>query len=345
MFDEVINKILESIDESSLLKEAYPKFSGEGYRAHKIDIKNFHEIKKLNSSRKIAFVDGGNAEIIGSANFSLNLIRVGYLIYQNNKKIIYKKFEIFAFIQAVNENNEICYKSSFFTSNNSIKMDEILFSSFDHSLMNGINRVEISSVPNAIRRFTELRLAKIISENNFCDIIVLDGNLQSTLTNENKYLNELYESCTKNKIILAALSKSNSLFTDNGNLLSAVLSSISKLPVWFYYPIAEINNHNHKAEMFFVKLHSNSKHIFRFEIFNIQKMMAENVISEITSNCCDPIFFGYPYGLIEADRIARVSNEEREMIKTTILVKLRNKNVEKYLNASNAHQILDKISF
>ena len=45
MFDEVISKILESIDEKSILTEAYPKFSGEGYRAHKIDIKNFHEIK------------------------------------------------------------------------------------------------------------------------------------------------------------------------------------------------------------------------------------------------------------------------------------------------------------
>ena len=345
MFDEVAKKILESMDESSLLTEMYPKFSGEGYRAHKIDIKNFHEIEKLNSSRKISFVDGGNAEIIGSANFSLNLIRVCYIIYQNNKKIISKKFEIFAFIQAVNENNEICYKSSFFTSNNSIKMDEILFSSFDHSLMNGINRAEISSVPNAIRRFMELKLAKSLSDNKLSDIIVIDGNLQSTLTNEYKYLNELYESCTKNNLILAALSKTNSLFTDNGNLLSAVLSSISKLPVWFYHPIAEINNHNHKAEMFFVKLNLSSKHIFRFEIFNVQKMFAEQVIGEISLNCCDPIFPGYPYGLIEADRIARVSNQEKEMLKTTILVKLRNKNVDKYLNASNAHEILDRISF
>lgn len=345
MFEEVAKKILESIDENLLITEMYPKFSGEGYRAHKIDIKNFHEIKKADAGRKIAFIDGGHAEIIGSANFSLNLIRVCYSIYQNNKKIITKKFDIFAFIRAVNENGEICYKSSFFTSNSAVKLDEIMFSSFDHTLMQGVNRAEIGNAANAIRRFMELRLAKSVSDSKICDIIVLDGNLQSTLTNENKYLNELYESCSLNNTILSALSKTNSLFTDNGNLLSAVLSNIAKLPLWFYYPIAEINNHNHKAEMFLVKLHSSSKYVFRFEIFNVQRMAAENVINELSSNCRDPIFIGYPYGLVEADRIARVSNQEKEMLKTTILVKLRNKNVEKYLNAANAHQILDKISF
>ena len=56
MYDEVIKKILESIDESKILTEAYPRFSGEGYRAHKIDIKNFHEIKKTVTNKKIAFV-------------------------------------------------------------------------------------------------------------------------------------------------------------------------------------------------------------------------------------------------------------------------------------------------
>ena len=345
MFDELASKILELIDEKSLLTEMYPKFSGEGYRAYKIDAKNFHEIKKLNSSGKIAFVDGGNAEIIGSANFSLNLIRVCYIIYQNNKKISTKKLEFFSFTRAVNNNNEIYYDTVLIGQKNSNFLEETSFSSFDPTLMNGVNRAEIGNAANAIRRFMELKLAKSVSDGKLSDIIVLDGNLQATLTNENKCLNELYESCTKNNIILSALSKTNSLFTDNGNLLSAVLSSISKLPIWLYHPIAEISNHNHKAEMFFVKLNPSSKHVFRFEIFNVQKMMAEQVIGEISLNCCDPIFAGYPYGLIEADRMARVSNQEKEMLKTMILVKLRNKNVEKYLNASNAHEILDRISF
>jgi len=344
MYDEVIEKILKVLDESSITA-SYPKFSGEGYKVYKIDIKNFHEIIPSTANKKIAFVDGGNAEIIGSANFSLNMVRVCCAVYKNNRKINTKKFEIIAFIQAINKNNEIYYKTSFFNTKNSIELDDISFNSFDHTLMLGVNRAEISNVANAIRRFAELKLAKQIADDKTADIIVLDGNLQSTITNENNCLNELYDSCSKNNIVLSALSKTTSLFTDNGNLLSVVLSSISALQSWFYYPIVEISNTNHKAEMFFIKFHNRSKHIFRFEIFNVQRAKAEEIINVIASNCIDPIFIGYPYGLVEADRIARISNQEKESLKTMFLVKLKSKNIEKYLNSVNAHEILDKISF
>lgn len=345
MYDEVIKKILESIDEKSILTENYPKFSGEGYKVCKIDKNNFHQIEKSRLNKKIAFVDGGNAEIIGSANFSLNLIRVCCVIYQNNKKISSKKFEILAFINTFNENEEIYYKTSFFNLKNNLELENISFNSYDPSLMIGLNRASISSVANAIRRFAELRLAKKISEEKIAEIIVLDGNLQSTLTNENRYLIGLYESCNKNNIILTAISKTASLFTHNGDLLSVVLDRISNIPTWFYHPIVKINNTNHKAEIFSVKFHSKSNYIFRFEIFNAQKANAEETINELANNCIDPIFIGYPYGLVEADKIARVSNQEKNSLKTIFLLKLKDKNIEKYISSINAHEILDRITF
>lgn len=345
MFDEVIDKILSTIDEKEIFTETYPKFSGEGYRAHKIDIKNFHKIEKSVSGKKIAFIDGGNAEIIGSANFSLNIIRTCYAIYQNNRKIAAKRFEILAFVKAVNEQGDIYFKTTLFNLNSSLKLDEVSFNSMDHALMQGINRAEITNVANAIRRFAELRLAKHVSDNNLSDFVILDGNLQSTLTNENHYLSKLYESCEKNNVVFGALSKTSSIFTENGNLLSAVLSGISSLDSWFYHPIADIENHNHKAEMFFAKFHEKSRHVFRFEIFNAQKTKSEQLINELASNCSDPIFIGYPYGLVEADRIARVPNNEKESLKTMLMAKLNSRGIEKYLSAVNAHDILDKISF
>ena len=118
MFDEIIERILEILDDNAFI-ETYPKFSGEGYKPYKIDIKNFHEIKKKISNKKIAFIDGGNAEIIGSANFSFNLIRIAYIIYKNNKKISVKKLEFFILIRAVNHDNEIYYKTSFYGLENS----------------------------------------------------------------------------------------------------------------------------------------------------------------------------------------------------------------------------------
>jgi len=345
MFDEVIEKILSTVNEKEIFTETYPKFSGEGYKAHKIDVKNFHRIEKKLSGRKIAFIDGGNAEIIGSANFSLNLIRVCCAIYQNNKKIKSKKFEILAFTKAIDENGEIHFKTAFFSMNGSLNLEEVSFSSLDRTLMHGVNRAEIINAANAIRRFAELKLAKHVADNRLSDFIALDGNLQCTLTNENAYLDELYGSCEENDVVLGALGKTSSMFTDNGNLLSAVLSGMGSPGSWIYYPIADIENCNHRAEIFFVKFHDKSKHVFRLEIFNVQKNKAEEAISMLAANSTDPIFIGYPYGLVEADRMARVSNNERESLKTMLLVKLRSRNIERYLSAANAHEILDRISF
>ncbi len=345
MYEEIVEKITESLDRNE--ESAYPKFSSEGYKAHRIDAKNFAEIMpSRGTDKRIAFIDGGNAEIIGSQNFSLNLIRVCCSIFRNNRKLSLKKFEFFSLIRAIDEDGEICYKTDFFIpANYGISLGELSFNSLDPTLTLGVNRAEIGSVANAIRRFAELRLAKLISDEKSAEVIVLDGTLQSTLSNENTYLDELYSSCSANNVVLSALSKTSSLFTDSGNLLSVVLGNISKLPAWFYYPIAEINNVNHKAEMFFAKFHSKSRHIFRLEIFNGQKAQAEETINLLASNCIDPVFIGYPYGLVDADKFARVSKQEKESFKTIFLVKLKNKNIEKYLSSANAHEILDRISF
>lgn len=344
MYDEVIKKILEYLDKNLLSSQTCPKLSGKGYKAHQIDVKNFHQIKIQDSNKKISFVDGGSAEIIGSANFSLSVIRVCYAAYQSNKKINAGKFEVLAFVHAINQDNEIHYKSAFFRTKNSIDLGEVSFSSFDPTLMSGRNRAEIGSVANAIRRFAELRLARSIADERAADIIVLDGNLQSTLTNENKYINELYDSCIKNNVILTALSKTTSLFTEEGNLLSAALDNISSIPLWYYHPVAEIDSINHRAEMFFAKFHKSSKHIFRLEIFKEQKAKAEETIGTLAGNCTDPVFIGYPYGLVEADKAARVSNHEKDSLKTMFLLRLGNKDIVKYLSSSNAHEILDSIS-
>ena len=344
MFDEAIEKILAVINKKDAFGEIYPKFSGEGYNSFKVDLKNFHEIQPA-INKKIAFIDAGNAEIIGSSNFSLSLIRACYVIFQNNKKLGFRKFEALALTQAVGESNEILYKTSFFKTNNSMDLQEISFNSLDSNLMVGMNRAEIGSAANAIRRFAELRLAKSVAEQKIADMIVLDGNLQSTLTNENAYLKELYSSCDKNDVKLSALSKTTSLFTSNGDLLSAVLTRMSSLASWFYHPIAEISSLSHNAEMFFVKFHEKSRHVFRFEIYNKQKEFAEEIIGALAANCADPVFIGYPYGLIEADRIARIGKNEKESLKARFLFKLQDKNIEKYLSSRNAHEILDRISF
>ncbi|MFB6199017.1 MAG: hypothetical protein ABEI52_12245, partial [Halobacteriaceae archaeon] len=57
----------------------------------------------------------------------------------------------------------------------------------------------------------------------------------------------------------------------------------------------------------------------------------------------DPVFPGYPYGLIEADRLARVSHDEAAAKRTRLQSAFGKdwERVEKRLHTRDAHDILD----
>jgi NurA-like 5'-3' nuclease len=69
----------------------------------------------------------------------------------------------------------------------------------------------------------------------------------------------------------------------------------------------------------------------------------------LSLNSSDPVFPGYPYGLIDADQHARISEQERQMLNlrmTVLLEKDKNKKmINNSLNSMNAHSILDRIKF
>src|SRR3990167_10453499 len=76
MDKEIIKKIKEKITGNiAQYSDSYPKFSNPSYRPFRISENNFHHFAENDSGRKMAFVDGGNMEIVSSPNLSLSLIR------------------------------------------------------------------------------------------------------------------------------------------------------------------------------------------------------------------------------------------------------------------------------
>ena len=345
MIDEVI-KSLKAISNIETTKN-HADFPKEGYKPIEIDKKNFHTIAPKALDQKIAFIDGGNSEILKAPNFSLQLIRVCYVIYQNNKHLESKKQEMFTLTTSINKDGKISYQTKIISKTTLIDDKNLLFDSFDKTLVEGINRASISKIGSVIRRFLEIKTATLVLEKlGKADIIVIDGNLQATITNEELYLDELYEKAIQKDVIISALSKTSNLLTKKGQSLHSILLSIAPSGCWYYYPLVEINNLNHKAEIFFIKLNNNSKHIFRFEISNKQKEHSKAVLEALASNSNDPIFLGYPYGLIKADKQARVSNKEITYLKTLITTRLGKSwnNLKQLTTAIDAHDILDNIS-
>jgi len=348
--EDIFNKIIELVKNNTFeANDNCVKFSDPNYEAFEFRRENFHSIKGLDKINKIAFVDGGNAEIIKSSNFSLNLIRVYYSIYSGNKKVKSMKTDFYSFTYAKDIDNELFYSTEIISPEDKIIPDknDLLLNSFDQTIKEGIARANISTMANLVRRFSEIKIASIVADNlEENDIIVLDGSLQCTFTNERKYLEELYDKALKKKVIVSGLSKTTTLLTDKGNSIGNALNKFNFPGKWFYHPVANINSKEHKADIAFVKLHENSKHIFRFEVYKEQKEQLNEVISLLARNCKDPIFVGYPYGLIDADRSARISNNEKSMMRTFFSVKFGKdwEKIKESLSNIDAHEILDSIS-
>ena len=85
--------------------------------------------------------------------------------------------------------------------------------------------------------------------------------------------------------------------------------------------------------------------MFKFESFKNSKICVDAVFSFLAANSTDPVFLGYPYGLVESDRFARVSNRERECIRTMFMAKAGNRwgFIEKGSRSVDAHSVLDSI--
>lgn len=271
---------------------------------------NFLQIPSIN--QQITFIDGGNAEILSSGNFCLSFIRIAAVTFPG-KKI--DKHEFYLFTKAEWKNNDLYYSSKIFTlTEKLVDETDLYISSNDNSIKTGSERAPITKIASMARRFAELKLASRY------DSVLLDGILEPTYKNEEKYLFLLTKTT-------GALAKSSSLFTTSGNSPVVLLNKIGPGDCWRY----RVNE-----KTYFVKLHPQAKHVFRFEGNN-------EILPLLIDNSNDALFLGYPYGLILVDKIARVSNEEKKSLMMKFLLNKENKEISEYLRTADAHSILDRI--
>jgi len=269
---------------------------------------NFKTINPV-IGKSIAFIDGGQAEILTSSNFCLSFIRVFGVVFKDNRKIHSVKKEFYVLTTCKKVDEELIYSSALY-GDELIDKEDLVFNANDPLLQTGNRKVAVSKISNIARRFAELSLASQMES----DFIVLDGTLEKSYPGEGKYLEKLAN--------VSALAKTTDLVTVNGNNPANVL----QFSGCWNYPLTEKTS--------FVKLHERGDHIFRFE-------GSREVLSFLLHNSSDPIFLGYPYGLIYADKMARVSNNERKSLEVQFMI--RNKKLQYYLNSKNAHTILDSV--
>src|SRR3989338_1927311 len=315
-------------------------FSDPKYECFEIDGNKFVEIKSSDLTSTLSsefskypaciFIDGGNAEIILSPGFSVSLIRLGAVAYNGRKKLFAKRSQHYCLVKSVIEDGKIFYNAKLVVDDSSSKglldNDEMKIDSMDGTIREGIHRGSISKVAGIVRRLAELKLAIELCSENENAIIVLDGSLQASSSRECECLDVLYGIAKKNFCNVIGLCKTNTLLTEKGFPVSFALENKAKsrhVGKWCY-KVASSKNKDHIADIYFAKLHEKSSRAFRMDVFNGIEINdnINSIMESLSANSVDATFLGYPYGLVEADKIARVSNSESEILKTRTKAKL-----------------------
>ncbi len=320
----MINEIVEEISKRTTDSEGkLPVFGDKRYVPIEFSETNYHEIGK-GSSRTIAFIDGGNAEIVKVPGLSLQLMRNACVVVMNNRVVSNERREFYVLVTATEKG----VKAKIYGDGEVQEIEE--------------KTDELAKFCDSIRRSSEIKLA--IEMLNEADMIVLDGTLEAKSELEKKHLNELrYETITRGKIT-AALAKTTTITTEKGTSFAGMLGR-KKRGSWLYNPVVDIKSDYHKAEMFFVKLNEKSSYVFRVEVFKESKVEMDLVAAELKENARDLSFPGYPYGLVMADKLARVSNREVDILKTKMFAAAGSKwaGLDSEMAALNAHDMLDRM--
>jgi len=333
--------------ESSRKKEygKIPFFADKRYDGIEFNNRNFREIKAGITGKKIGFVDAGNMEVVCAPSCSIHLIRVCMRVFRDNirERIgIPEVMEFFSVARSEVKDGKICYFTKLFPMKEEFRVilpdeGDLRFDSMDGSIMRGNHMAPISVVGGLARRFAEWRAAGLLA--GYCDIIVRDGTLQTSVTNEGKYSKEAYGKAMEKGVTFTALAKTSSLYTDNGSsLLGAVKDMEEKIKEWYYHPVCENKNPDHEGEIYVVRLHGKSRYVFRFEVHREQNGGVEEVMKAIAYNSTDIAFVGYPYGLLSVDLGSRVSGRRTDSLKVLLGSKERGE------FAMDAHDLLNKYS-
>ncbi len=126
------------------------------------------------------------------------------------------------------------------------------------------------------------------------------------------------------------IAKTSTKLTDQGRSVTGALIRAGPEGPWIV-PLSGKNA--------VVKLHPKSRRAFVLESSGIGVAEAAAVV--IGQN--DAAFVGYPYGLVEADRLARVTTQEQMALKEILRTRLRGKG-DSEAAALDAHDVLDSIA-
>ncbi len=341
MLEKLEQSVMEENHNSA--KWQFALLSKKDYRLHEIRRENWSPIPAAaeNEHPIIAFVDGGNASIIKTPSAELQRIRTAVVTTEKNRltKVAQKEGYLLAKLEP-DSSGKIQCRAELTESTLEISSGDLSGVSLESS-GNGESAAALTKFCETARRIAEIRAATNAARRQRGAFIVLDGTLEAFNAAEIMAIKELMAAAADNGAIIGAVAKTCSLLADSGDSLISAVEGIGNGEGFII--VAEGRSERHKAAVAVARLNSSSPYLFRVEAATAEDL--KKLLPELKRQSNDLAFPGYPYGLIMADRFARISNADAELTKTKIRATASDevKALLKREKALNAHSVLDSM--
>jgi hypothetical protein len=282
---------------------------------------HFRELPPARKGR-LLFVDGGNAEVLGGPGFSLQLVRTAWLLFDGTECVERRRKEGLVLVRAIDADS---YRIDGF----GLTPPVTSFSRRDRALARGRHAVEPQAVAEEVRGLLELETAAELAALAAPAMAVRDGSLVPETAAGAAGMARLAEACRKRDAILAGLAKTSGSVTDTGMPAGDALLRLRPGGTWLYAPEGSMHS--------FARLHDRSRHIFRLDT---EPGRLPEAAGLLRAHAADAGFPGYPYGLVAADRLARVARQEADQQRAVFLA-TAGRELQALVAGRDAHGILD----
>jgi len=347
----IIRKVLRNLDgPPNDLGSPYFK-QDEWYDPYPLEAKHFRHIKQSRPTRRFFYVDGGDNIILNTPNQALHVVRVYANAYNSGGRELHTQLTCLTSSRIAGDNVEVEVIPVDSSGKGSLP-DTLSLPRKEVKKLILEDRTITSPIGQIVRRHLEWLLSSQVIEEHMekDDVLVRDGVLQTSVPGESEYAEQVYSGIMDKDALLLGFAKSSTLLTTTGYPLLAAVQQLAdkhgmKAP-WSYYPVVDNINPDDRGVMFITKLHTHSTFAFRCEFlkdnFKEKEGDIPKVLGELAYQSRDPLFLGYPYGLIDADRFARVPEMEVQMLRRLCMSEA-SPSLRSCLNTLNAHDIISRM--
>lgn len=278
------------------------------------------------------YIDSGNAPIWETPSQMAQLLRIAAVFFNHTKRTDFKQHTFCALAHSIDDS--ISIKSYGYP------MEGLKFSPHDPNLCQGTKPATMAACLEVCRILAEIDIGMdTIPKLPEHGTLIIEGDLSRRHPIISTKMTHLYSTCQEKKISLIGVSKTTTAGTDTGISATYALHHLQPPGMWAY-PL-DSNDGMHRL---FAKLHPASRHAF---LISSPTALHDSTLSCLAKASTDPSFLGYPYGLIVADQLARVSTTEQETWRLILTTKAmaRDPTLLTALSGSDAHDILDKMQY